>query len=92
MKNSIIHILSLSRLGIKNWRKCLGSRGQKKRRSARPNEDLMGCQRRGLLESHGMSEAHKQAYEKYHAFVDRMHFNTQPIKTNHVDKTSGRRK
>jgi hypothetical protein len=55
----------------------------------RPNEDLIGCQRRGLLESHAMSEAHKQAYEKYLAFVDRMHFNTELIKTNHIDKPSG---
>jgi hypothetical protein len=54
----------------------------------RPNEDLIGCQRRGLLESHAMSEAHKQAYEKYLAFVDRMHFNTELIKTNHIDKPS----
>jgi hypothetical protein len=58
----------------------------------RPNEDLIGCQRRGLLESHAMSEAHKQAYEKYLAFVDRMHFNTELIKTNHIDKPSGKRK
>jgi len=76
--------------GIKNWRKCLGSRGQKKKRSTKSNEDLTGCQRRGLLESHAMSEAHKQAYEKYLAFVDRMHFDIEPIENTNKNKQSGR--
>ncbi|CAF3176040.1 unnamed protein product [Rotaria socialis] len=73
---------AFSRDGIKNWRKCLGSRGQIKRRSTgasmRPDENLVISQRRGLLESHAMSEAHKQAYNKYLAFVDQMNFVTEP--------------
>jgi hypothetical protein len=77
-------------IGIKNWRKCLGSRGQKKRRSTgtsiKSDVHSIICQRRGLLESHGMSEAHKQAYEKYLAFVDQMNFNTEPIENNNISK------
>jgi len=80
---------AFSRDGIKNWRKCLGSRGQKKRRSTGTDEDLVVCQRRGLLESHAMSEAHKQAYEKYLAFVDRMHFDTEPIENKDISLQSG---
>ncbi|CAF3517063.1 unnamed protein product [Rotaria sordida] len=83
---------AFSRDGIKNWRKCLGSRGQKKRRSTgtsmKSDEDIIICQRRGLLESHAMSEAHKQAYNKYLAFVDRMHFNSEPIENNNESKQS----
>jgi len=81
-------------IGIKNWRKCLGSRGQKKKRSTgtslKPDEDLIVCQRRGLLESHAMSEAHKQAYEKYLAFVDRMHFDIEPIENTNKSKQSSK--
>lgn len=76
---------AFSRDGIKNWRKCLGSRGQKKKRStgaSKSCEDLIVCQRRGLLESHALSEAHKQCHEKYLTFVNRMHFETQPIENN----------
>jgi hypothetical protein len=76
--------------GIKNWRKCLGSRGQRKKRSTgaslKSDEDLIVCQRRGLLESHAMSEAHKQAYIKYLAFVNQMHFDTE---NNNQSKQSG---
>jgi hypothetical protein len=50
----------------------------------------MVCQRRGLLESHAMSEAHKQAYEKYVAFVDRMHFDAEPIENDNKIKQSGK--
>ncbi|CAF2404538.1 unnamed protein product [Rotaria sp. Silwood2] len=68
---------AFSRDGIKNWRKCLGSRGQKKRRSIgtslKSNDDTIVCQRRGLFESHAMSESHKQAYKKYLEFIDEMH-------------------
>lgn len=74
-------------LGIKNWRKCLGSRGQKKKRSTSTrissHDDPIVCQRRGLLESHGMSEAHRQAHEKYLAFIERMCFDTKSI---HIDQ------
>ncbi len=81
-------------LGIKNWRKCLGSRGQKKRRSpgtsSKSDEDVIVCQRRGLLESHAMSEAHKQAYQKYLAFVDRMHFETEPLENDNIGKQSSK--
>lgn len=77
-------------IGIKNWRKCLGSRGQKKKRSTgtslKSEDDTIVCQRRGLLESHAMSEAHKQAYEKYLAFVNRMHFDPKPIENNDKSK------
>ncbi len=57
----------------------MGSRGQKKKRSTgtTSNEDITGCQRRGLLESHAMSEAHKQAYKKYLEFIDQMHLETR---------------
>ena len=75
----------LFQLGVKNWRKCLGSRGQKKKRSTGPSkacDDLIVCQRRGLLESHALSEAHKQCHEKYLTFVNRMHFETRPIENN----------
>jgi hypothetical protein len=36
-----------------------------------------------------MSEAHKQAYEKYLAFIDRMHFDEEPIENNNKSKESG---
>lgn len=56
----------------------MGSRGQKKKRVTssvlRANDDSIICQRRGLLESHGMSDAHRQAHEKYLTFIDRMRF------------------
>ncbi|CAF4136019.1 unnamed protein product, partial [Rotaria magnacalcarata] len=85
---------AFSRDGIKNWRKCLGSRGQIKRRSTgtsmRPDENLVVSQRRGLLESHAMSEAHKQAYSKYLAFVDQMNFVTEPSESNNQSKQSGK--
>lgn len=82
---------AFSRDGIKNWKKCMGSRGQKKRRSTtnslKSDEDLVICQRRGLLESHGMSESHKQAYQKYLTFVDRMHhFDNQSILNDQARK------
>lgn len=67
-------------LGIRNWRKCLGSRGQKKQRSTRtsirPDETLVGSQKPGLLESHSLSGAHKQAYNKYLTFIDQIHLTT----------------
>ena len=50
----------------------MGSRGQKKKRLVGSNEDIIVCQRRGLLESHALSESHKQAHEKYLAFIERM--------------------
>ncbi|CAF1040750.1 unnamed protein product [Adineta steineri] len=69
---------AFSRDGIKNWRKCLGSRGQKKKRSIVTSDDNnLGCQRRGLLESHAMSESHKQAYNKYLQFLDQRNTETQ---------------
>ncbi|CAF0827834.1 unnamed protein product [Rotaria sordida] len=72
---------AFSRDGIKNWRKCLGSRGQKKRRSIgtllKSTNDIIVCQRRGLFESHAMSESHKQAYKKYLVFIDQMHLERQ---------------
>lgn len=64
---------AFSRNGIKNWRKCMGSRGQKKKRSTESNENIIVCQRRGLLESHAMSESHKQAYQKYLTFIAQKH-------------------
>ncbi|CAF0741655.1 unnamed protein product [Adineta steineri] len=85
---------AFSRDGIKNWRKCLGSRGQKKKRPTRTSnstEDLIICQRRGLLESHAMSEAHKQSYTKYLAFINRMHFDTESTENN-KSKQSGKYK
>lgn len=47
----------------------MGSRGQKKKRSTDSNEDTITCQRRGLLESHALSESHRQAYQKYLDFI-----------------------
>jgi len=81
---------AFSRDGIKNWRKCLGSRGQKKKRSSlKSDEDNIVSQRRGLLESHALSESHKQAYNKYVAFVDHMHFEAQPIGDSNDSKETG---
>ena len=37
-----------------------------------------------------MSEAHKQSYEKYLAFVDRMHFDEEPIENNNESEKSGK--
>ncbi len=68
-RNSILYS---DHLGVQNWRKCMGSRGQKKKRLIGSNQDTIVCQRRGLLESHAMSESHKQAYNKYLAFIDQM--------------------
>jgi len=66
---------------------------RKKKRSTgtsiKPDEDVIVCQRRGLLESHAMSEAHKQSYAKYLDFIDRMHFDTEPIENNNKSKQSG---
>ncbi len=59
----------------------MGSRGQKKRRSTGSNQDTIVCQRRGLLESHAVSESHKQAYKKYLAFIEQMRLET-PINDN----------
>lgn len=50
----------------------MGSRGQKKKRLVGSNEDVIICQRRGLLESHALSESHKQAHQKYLTFIERM--------------------
>jgi hypothetical protein len=50
----------------------MGSRGQKKKRLTGSNQDIIVCQRRGLLESHGLSESHKQAYKKYLTFTEQM--------------------
>ncbi len=64
----------------------MGSRGQKKKRLAGSNQDIIICQRRGLLESHGLSESHKQAYQKYLAFIEQMQRCEMPIKeTNDFD-------
>jgi hypothetical protein len=64
----------------------MGSRGQKKKRLAGSNQDIIICQRRGLLESHGLSESHKQAHQKYLAFIEQMQRCEMPIKeTNDFD-------
>jgi hypothetical protein len=82
--NKTMYFLCVLYLGIQNWRKCLGSRGQKKRRSTsttyKTEQDTTACQRRGLLESHALSESHKQAYQKYLAFVEQMHMITSTNK------------
>ena len=81
-------------LGVRNWRKCLGSRGQKKRRSTgatlKPVDDFVACQKRGSLESHAMTEAHKQSYRKYLAFIDQMHYEEQTIENNNDTVQSGK--
>jgi len=83
---------AFSRDGVKNWRKCVGSRGQKKKRagsSLKPDDDSKTVeQRHGLFVSHGLSESHRQAYTKYVAFVDHMHFEAQPIGDNNNDMKS----
>jgi len=58
----------------------MGSRGQKKKRSTQTNQDIIICQRRGLLESHAVSESHKQAHKKYLAFIDQMHLKNEENK------------
>ena len=70
----------------------MGSRGQKKKRLTSSvlsaNDDSIACQRRGLLESHGMSDAHRQAYEKYLAFIDRMRFDKKSPEDTPNDQQS----
>lgn len=61
----------------------MGSRGQKKKRlTSTTTDDSLACQRRGLLESHGMSDAHRQAYEKYLTFINRMRFDQKSSDDN----------
>ena len=61
----------------------MGSRGQKKRHSTptliKSDDDFVVCQRRGLLESHAMSEAHKKSYAKYRAFINHMCFDRESV-------------
>ena len=58
----------------------MGSRGHKKKRLAGSNQNTIICQRRGILESHGLSESHKQAHRKYLAFIEQMGQGDMPIK------------
>jgi hypothetical protein len=37
-----------------------------------------------------MSEAHKQSYEKYLAFVDQMHCDEEPIENNNESEKSSK--
>ena len=63
----------------------MGSRGQRKKRSNKTLADVVVYQRRGLLESHAMSESHQQAYKKYLTFINRMDRKSQLNDENKPD-------
>ncbi|CAF1255744.1 unnamed protein product, partial [Didymodactylos carnosus] len=100
---------AFARDGVKNWRKCLGSRGRKKRTNHHRRTDdnssrtttvqtinlnhiehgqsePLGAQRRGLFEGHCQSESHRQAYEKFKTFVEKMNFESQAQQINHQNQ------